>query len=100
MRFHLHGCLLTIIKSDDVVLRFSSGGAHSLGNFRRLSKVYEITTSSANAFTELAKIMMKNLSKSLLVLRIEWYVGCSAMDIAKRIIENGIRAKNTQLATG
>ncbi|MDZ5761883.1 hypothetical protein Cyrtocomes_00243 [Candidatus Cyrtobacter comes] len=66
--FHLHGCLLTIIKSDDGVLRFSSGRAHSFGNFRRLSKDYEITTSSAKAFIELAKIMMKNLSKSLLIL--------------------------------
>ncbi|WP_322498277.1 hypothetical protein [Candidatus Cyrtobacter comes] len=55
--------MLIKIKSDDGVLRFSSGGAHSIGNFRRLSKDYEITTSSAKAFIELAKIMMKFCQK-------------------------------------
>lgn len=72
--FHRHtkGCLLTIIKpkvgtkgfhvqqSRWVVERSFSW----LGNFRRLSKDYEITTSSAKAFMQLAfsKIMLRKLS--------------------------------------
>ncbi|WP_322497465.1 hypothetical protein [Candidatus Cyrtobacter comes] len=55
--------MLTIIKSDNGALRFSSGGAHWFDNFRRLSKDYEITTSSAKDFIELAKIMMKICQK-------------------------------------
>ncbi len=74
--FHIHtrGCLLTIIKSYDGTKGFKiqqwrwviERSFAWLGNFRRLSKDYEITTSSAKAFIELAftKIMMKNFSKS------------------------------------
>lgn len=73
--FHLHtrGCLLSIVKPDVntkgfQVQQWRWGVERSfawLGNFRRLSKDYEITTSSSKAFIQLAftKIMMKNLSK-------------------------------------
>jgi transposase len=72
--FHLHtgGSLLSIVKPDDGTKGFQvqqwrwvvERSFAWLGNFRRLSKDYEITTSSAKAFIELAftKIMMKKLS--------------------------------------
>lgn len=71
--FHLHtrGCLLSIVKPDNGTKGFQvqqwrwivERSFAWLGNFRRLSKDYEITTSSAKAFIQLAftKIMMKNL---------------------------------------
>lgn len=72
--FHLHtgGCLLSIVKPKPSTQGFQVQQwrwvvEHSfawLGNFRRLSQDYEMTTSSAKAFIQLAfsKIMMKNLS--------------------------------------
>ncbi len=73
--FHRHteGCLLTIVKPKEGTKGFQvqqwrwlvERSFAWLGNFRRLSKDYEITTSSAKAFIQLAftKIMMKHLSK-------------------------------------
>jgi putative transposase len=72
--FHSHtgGCLLSIIKPANGAKGFQiqqwrwlvERSFAWLGNFRRLSKDYEMTTSSAKAFIQLAflKIMMKRLS--------------------------------------
>lgn len=72
--FHCHtrGCMLSIVKPVDGAKGFQvqqwrwvvERSFAWLGNFRRLSKDYEITVSSATAFIQLAftKIMMKNLS--------------------------------------
>lgn len=72
--FYLHtgGCLLSIIKPAEGTKGFQvqqwrwvvERSFAWLGNFRRLSKDYEITTSSAKAFIQLAftKIMMQQLS--------------------------------------
>jgi putative transposase len=69
---HTGGCLLTIVKPKLGVKGFQvqqwrwlvERSFAWLGNFRRLSKDYEISTSSAKAFIELAfiKIMMNRLS--------------------------------------
>lgn len=66
------GCLLSVIKPEKgtkgfVVQQWRWVVERSfawLGNFRRLSKDYEMTTTSAKAFIALAftKIMMKRLS--------------------------------------
>ena len=71
---HTGGCLLAIVKPDAGSKGFQvqqwrwlvERSFAWLGNFRRLSKDYEITTSSAKAFIQLAftKIMMNNLFKS------------------------------------
>jgi putative transposase len=70
---HTRGCLLSIVKPSDGSKGFRvqqwrwvvERSFAWLGNFRRLSKDYEITTSSATAFIQLAftKIMMKKLIK-------------------------------------
>jgi putative transposase len=73
--FHVQngGCLLSIVKPDEGTKGFQiqqwrwvvERSFAWLGNFRRLSKDYEITTSSSIAFIQLAftKIMLQNLSK-------------------------------------
>ena len=68
---HTKGCLLTIVKQlthkkGFHVLKWRWVVERSfswLGNYRRLSKDYEITTSSAEAFITLAftRIMLKRL---------------------------------------
>jgi putative transposase len=73
--FHRHtgGCLLGIVKPSDGAKGFRvqqwrwvvERSFAWLGKFRRLSKDYEITVSSAKAFIQLAftKIMLKKLIK-------------------------------------
>jgi putative transposase len=73
--FHRHtkGCLLQIVKNEEGQKGFQvqqwrwivERSFAWLGNFRRLSKDYEITTSSSKAFIQLAfiKIMLKSLNK-------------------------------------
>jgi len=70
---HTGGCLLKIVKPEKGSKGFQiqqwkwivERSFAWLGNFRRLSKDYEITTSSAKAFIQLAfiKIMMQRLLK-------------------------------------
>ncbi|MBL3284454.1 IS5 family transposase domain protein [Rickettsiales endosymbiont of Paramecium tredecaurelia] len=70
---HTRGSLLTIVKPKAGTNCFQvrqwrwlvERSFAWLGNFRRLSKDYGITTSSAKAFVQLAftKIMMQNLSR-------------------------------------
>ena len=77
---HTRGCLLSIIKPKEETKGFKiqqwiwlvERSFAWLGNFRRLSKDYEISVSSSKAFIQLAfaKIMLNRLAKyfPLLVL--------------------------------
>ena len=70
---HTKGCMLAVVKPDKgtkgfQILQWRWVGERSfawLGNFRRISKDYEMTTSSAKAFIALAfsRIMLKKLQR-------------------------------------
>ncbi|MBW4590149.1 transposase [Aetokthonos hydrillicola Thurmond2011] len=70
---HTNGCTLAVVKPDDATKGFHvlqsrwvvERSFSWLGNFRRLSKDYEITTSSAKAFIALAfsRIMLRKLKR-------------------------------------
>jgi transposase len=70
---HTNGCTLAVVKPDAGTKGFHilqwrwvvERSFAWLGNFRRLSKDYEITASSAKAFITLAfsKIMLKKLNR-------------------------------------
>jgi len=70
---HTNGCTLAVVKPDAGTKGFHilqwrwvvERSFSWLGNFRRLSKDYEITTSSAKAFITLAfsRIMLKKLNR-------------------------------------